>query len=207
MTGPGPAGGPADRPGPLPSRTAPHEEWRRAVHAASGLLGPLALGFGRPTAGLTLFGALALVALLLEIGRRVSPAVNRGVEAVGGPLFRPEESRGVTGPTALAVGYLASWCLFAPRVAAVAIVVGALADPAAAMVGRRYGQGAAKSLAGSVACAVTAAGVFLLAGASLVAVAVGAAVSALAERARWAGADNVLVPLAAGAALTLLGPR
>jgi dolichol kinase len=207
VTGADPAGDPAGGLAPDISRTARHEDWRRAVHAASGLLGPLALRFPGRSAGFVLFGGLAALALVLEMGRRVAPAVRRGVDAIGGPLFRPEEARGVSGPTTLAWGYAVSWWLFAPAVAATAIAVAALADPAAALAGRRFGRGAPKSLAGSAACAVVSAAVLLVAGAAAPAVVAGALVAAIAERAPWPGADNVLVPLAAGAALTLLGHR
>lgn len=201
------AGPTADGPAPAGPRTAPHEDWRRTVHVASGLLGPLALRLPGRSAALAFFSGLALAALVLEAARRHSPAVRRAVDALGGPLFRREEARGVSGPTTLALGYAVSWWVFAPRVAAVAIVVAALADPAAALVGRRFGRGAAKSLAGSAACAGVAACVLVLAGASLPAVAVGATLATLAERAPWPGVDNLLVPLAAGSALTLLGSR
>ncbi len=201
------AGPVADGPAPAGPRTGPHEGWRRAVHAASGLLGPLALRLPGRSAALVCFSALALAALVLEAARRYAPAARRAVDSLGGPLFRREEARGVSGPTTLALGYAASWWLFAPRVAAVAIVVTALADPAAALAGRRFGWGAPKSLAGSAACAGVAACVLGLAGASLPAVVVGAALATLAERAPWPGVDNLLVPLAAGSALTLLGSR
>jgi dolichol kinase len=153
------------------------------------------------------FGGLAAIALVLEVARRASPAVWRGVDALGGALFRPQEARAVSGPATLAWGYALSWTLFAPRAAATAIVVAALADPAAAVVGRRFGRGAPKSAAGSAACAAVAGAILLLAGASAPVAAAGAALVALAERAPWPGADNLLVPLAAGAALTLLGHR
>ena len=207
MTAAAPAGGPAEGPVRAAPRIAPHEDWRRAVHAASGLFGPLALAFPGRVAGFVLFGGLSAIALVLELARCASPAVRRGVEVVGGPLFRPGEAHGVSGPATLAWGYALSWALFAPAVAAIAIVVAALADPAAALAGRRLGRDAPKSPAGSAACAAVSAAVFLLAGAGVPAAAAGAVLVALAERARWPGVDNLLVPLAAGAALTLLGHR
>ena len=77
----------------------------------------------------------------------------------------------------------------------------ALADPAAALVGSRFGRGAAKSVPGSLACAGVAAVVLAVLGvppAALVVAAVGAAV---AERAPWRGTDNLAVPLVVGALL------
>lgn len=191
--------------GALPRHAARREDLRRAVHAASGVLGPLALWLpGR--AGAWLLGALAAAALLLEAGRRARPVVRRAVETVAGSLFRPDEAGGLSGPTTLALGYAAAWWLFPPRAAATAIVVAALADPAAALAGRRFGRGEGKSAAGSLACALVAGAVILAGGAGAPAAAAGALVAALVERAPWRAADNLLVPLAAGATLTLLSP-
>lgn len=187
-------------------QAAPHEGWRRALHAASAVLGPLSLGL--PGQGGTLaLGALAAVALGLEAARHTIPAVQRIIASVGRAVFRPEESKGISGPTALACGYLATWWLFEAHAATAAIVVSGLADPAAALVGHRWGRPGGKSLAGSMACAVTAAVVLLAGGRPPVTALVGAVAAALAERAPWRGADNLLVPLAVGGVLTILGPR
>jgi dolichol kinase len=99
------------------------------------------------------------------------------------------------------LGYALAWWLFPPRAAEAAIVVAAVADPAAALVGSRFGGGAVKSLPGSLACAcatVLVLAVFAVAPAGLAVAAVGAAV---AERAPWRGADNVTVPVVVAALL------
>jgi dolichol kinase len=184
---------------------ARREDLRRVVHAASGALGPLALRISGRGAGDALLGGLAGLALALEAARRALPSVQRAVTAVGGALLRPDEERGVSGPTTLACGYAAAWWLFAPDVAAIAIVVAALADPAAALAGRRFGRGSGKSWAGSAACAAVAGAVILAAGAAAPSAGAGAVAAALAERAPWRGTDNLLVPLAVGATLTVLG--
>jgi dolichol kinase len=176
------------------------------VHAASAVLGALALWLPGNGGGV-LLGALAVAALLLEAARRLWPATQRAVTAAAGSLFRPDEARGLSGPTTLAVGYAAAWWLYPPRAAAAAIVVAALADPAAALAGRRFGRGAGKTWQGSLACALAAAVVLLVCGAGGPAAAVGAVAAALAERAPWRAADNLLVPLAAGATLMLLAPE
>jgi dolichol kinase len=189
----------------LPRHTAHREGLRRAVHAASAVLGPLALWLpGR--GGAVLLGALAATAGLVEAARRLWPSVQRAVTGVAGALFRPDEARGPSGATTLAVGYAAAWWLYPPRVGVAAIVVAGLADPAAALAGRRFAAGPGKSWQGSLACALVAALVLLACGAGGLAAAVGGAAAALAERAPWRGADNLLVPLATGAALLLLSP-
>ena len=193
-------------PGPVASGAATREDWRRAVHAASAGLGPPALHLPGDK-GTFVLTALGVAAVLLETARLTVPALRRSIDAVAHDLFRPSEERRVSGPTMLALGYLATWWLFEARVAAAAIVVGGLADPAAALVGRRWGRGAHKSLAGSAACGVVAIAALLLSGRPVVAALIGGTVAAVAERAPWRGADNLLVPLAVGAALTVWGFR
>lgn len=154
-----------------------------------------------------LFGVLVVLALSVEAARRFSPAVQRLVLGAGRALLRPEELRGLSGPTMLACGYALAWWIFAAPVALSAVLVTALADPAAAVVGRRFGGGARKSWAGSAACAAVAAIVLAVIGVPVPAAFATAGVAAAAERVTWSGADNVLLPLSVGAALTLLGSR
>ena len=176
------------------------------LHAASAALGPLALqlhGHG----GTAVLVSLAGLALVLDAARKTIPTVQRVVGTLGRAVFRPGEERGISGPTALAVGYLAAWVLFDARSAAAAIVVSGLADPAAALAGRRWGRPGGKSVAGSAACGGTAAVTLLACGYSPASALIGGAVAAVAERSPWRGADNVLVPLAVGGALAVLGTR
>jgi dolichol kinase len=197
--GTSPAGAATER---SPAR---REDLRRLAHAASGLLGPLALDLPGRHAGDLLFGGLAALAVGVEAARRTVPAVQRTLGSLLGGLFRPEEERGITGPAALAWGYAATWLLFAPQAAMAAILVAALADPVAALVGRRLGRGQRKSWVGSLACAATAWAVLAAGGRGALAAVAGALAAALAERAPWRGADNLLVPVAVGASLTLAG--
>lgn len=80
----------------------------------------------------------------------------------------------------------------------------AVADPAAAAVGTRFGSGTGKTWAGSAACAAGAVLVLLLTGASLGAAVAAGLGAAAAERAPWGGADNVLVPVVVAALLRVL---
>jgi dolichol kinase len=157
--------------------------------------------------GDVLFGVLVVLALSIEAARRVSPAVQRLVLDTGRSLLRPEELRGLSGPTVLACGYALAWWVFAAPVALSAVLVTALADPAAAVVGRRFGGGVRKSWAGSAACTAVAAVVLATLGVPAPAALATACVAAAAERVAWYGVDNVLLPLSVGATLTLLGSR
>ena len=141
------------------------------------------------------------IAAVAETARLVSPRVAAALARVTGGAFRPAEARWPSGAGTLALGYALAWWLFPPAVAEAAMLVTALADPAAALVGSRFGRGAAKSVPGSLACAGVAAVVLAVLGvppATLVVAAVGAAV---AERAPWRGTDNLAVPLVVGALL------
>jgi len=147
------------------------------------------------------FAILVVIAAAAEAARLASPQAAALVARVAGGAFRPAEVRRPSGAGTLALGYALTWWLFPAAVAEAAIVVTALADPAAAIVGSRYGRGAAKSLAGSLACAGAAAlvlAVFGVGPAALVLAAIGAAV---AERSPWRGTDNLAVPLVVGALL------
>ena len=186
--------------------TARREDWRRAVHVASAVLGPAAL-LVPPHLARASFAALAGLAAALDLLRLASPRTGRLVAAVAGSAFRPSESRAPSGATALAWGYFAAWALFDPRFAAAAVVVAGLADPSAAWVGRRFGRGPGKTLAGSAACATMGGLVLVAFGFSATAALAGGLVAALAERVPWRGVDNLLVPLAVGGALALLGSR
>lgn len=204
---------PADLPGSSaatpPSalaRTALRESLRRVVHAGSGLIGLVAVKLPEG-GGDVLFGIVLALALSVEAARHFSPAVQRLVLRAGGPMFRPEERHGLSGPTVLACGYAMAWWIFAVPVALAAVLVTAIADPAAAVVGRRFGGGARKSWAGSAACAAVAAVVLAAVGVPAPAALATAVVAAAAERIAWPGADNVLLPLSVGATLTLLGFR
>lgn len=174
------------------------------LHAASAGLGPAALALPERTATLAL-GGIAILAVVLEVLRHRSARASRLIDAVASALFRPSERRTLSGPTALAWGYFAAWALFGPRHAAAAIVVAGLADPAAALIGRRYGRGHGKSLVGSAACAGAGAAALGAWGFAPPTAVVGGLVAAIAERAPWRGADNLLMPLAVGGTLAVLG--
>ncbi len=186
-----------------PPGAARREAWRRALHVASGLLGPAAVAAGAAVATPVLT-ALVVVAAAAETARLRSVRARAALERLGGGLFRPEEARRPSGATTLVLGYALAWWLFRPEAAEAAIVVAAVADPAAALVGSRFGRGAAKSAAGTAACAGAAALVLAALGVPAALIAVAAVGAAAAERVPWRGADNVAVPVAVAALLAWL---
>jgi dolichol kinase len=87
---------------------------------------------------------------------------------------------------------------------AAGILVAAFADPAAAVVGGRFGSGARKTWQGTAAAAVVALAVLVALGLPREAVLAGTVVGTLLER--WPGAlnDNLLVAPAVAAVVRML---
>jgi dolichol kinase len=147
------------------------------------------------------FGVIVALAAAAEGARLASPRAREALGRVAGSLFRPGEERGVSGATTLALGYALTWWIFPPAVAERAIVVAAVADPVAALVGSFAGGGASKSWQGSLACACAAAAVLVPFHVTVAGMGAAAIAAAAAERAPWRGSDNITVPLVVAALL------
>jgi dolichol kinase len=182
---------------------APREAWRRTLHFASGSLGLLwYLHVPAPTITAILLSILALAAALEGL-RRNSDVARATLERLSLGALRPDEARAVTGATLLAAGYAATWLLFPSYAAAPAILVTAAADPAAAIVGTRFGVRGRKTWAGSAAAFAVALLVLLLQRLTAGTALAGALVAALAERVGARGLDNLAMPALTAAALTV----
>lgn len=173
---------------------------RRILHAATAgmalfaLLSPVALRVAS--------GATAAAAFIFEMLRLRSPAAGRMLATLV-PVYREAERRRPSGALWLAFGYaLASW-LPVPASAA-GLLAGGLADPAGAAVGTRFGRGAPKSAAGSLAVATVAAMAGVATGLPLRAALAAGVVAALLER--WPGPfdDNLVVAPGTAFAAALL---
>ncbi|MCB9729768.1 MAG: hypothetical protein H6744_05690 [Deltaproteobacteria bacterium] len=134
---------------------------RSLFHAGSGVLALVSIQFLMNRTGLIITsGSLALVATTLEILRRKSPGLNAALMRGLGPIAHPHEWTRINSAT----WYATSLFILAVTIpdllgASVAVLVLALADPAAATVGRRYGRVklfANRSLEGSLTFFVTA---------------------------------------------------
>lgn len=118
------------------------------------------------------------------------------------PLFRPHEQNRVSGAFWLLTSYaLVSW--FAPQAAALAILIGGLGDPAASMVGGRWGQGPGKTLLGSAAMLAVSIACGIRVGLQPPGALLVALVSTGAER--WSGPvdDNIVIGPAAALGATI----
>lgn len=182
---------------------APSEARRRALHFASGSLGLAALFLRNPHPMLTIvLVSLLAVAVLLEVARRYSPALETALERLSCGAMRPAEHSRVTGSTFLLAGFCLAWVLFSDHAAGVAMLVTATADPAAAMVGTAVSRSRGrKTLAGSAAALLVALAILLLCGTGVLLALGAAATAALAERLPANGLDNVAIPIATAAVL------
>jgi dolichol kinase len=174
---------------------------RRAIHAASGAV-LLLIYVAPPVVYRSLIVGATVAALGVDLVRIGKPAVHE-VLFRALPVFRPSERYRLSGASWLMLGYTAA-VLLPSRAAAAGILVGALADPAAAMVGERLGGSRAKSWSGTLAALVTGCAALAASGFPIHVVVVASAVGAAAER--WSGPvdDNLVVAPVVGATVVLL---
>ena len=187
---------------------------RKALHIATATL-PLGLSYGWSNQATlrVVLAATTLVALVVELLRRVWPAFSAAFSKAFGHLIRTRERHALTGATWLALAMaIVLWT--APLYSAVAALwAAAVGDAAAAVVGRSVGRwrrrtGSTKTLEGSLAAAlVTAIGVLWLTPASITVAAVLGLVAAAAERPSAPFDDNLRIALAVALAASVLGLR
>jgi dolichol kinase len=164
----------------------------------------------------------AATLLVAEATRLAVGPVNRWILRRFGWLLKPQEERRVTSGTYLVVASTVTLALFQPPVAALAILYLALGDPAASIVGARFGRlrlpasapwaaggSGAKSVEGTLALlAVALAVAALLRGVGVYGVfwpaALGALVAAVVEHLPLPVDDNISVPLMGAAVMALL---
>ena len=196
----------------LVDRTRGLQPWRRVFHALSGVTLaslPAVPGVER-TEVLWLLGAGSVVLLVLDLARLRTPALNAFAFRLLRPLISPREEEAVASSTWYAVGAFLTSLLLPVAVAVPAILVLALADPAAAIVGRTWGRRpvGTGTVVGSTTFFVVASAVLVVASGvgagAWVAGLAAAAVATAAEVAPTRLDDNLVVPLAAGGALHLI---
>ena len=173
---------------------------RRGLHACSPLVLVPTYWIGWEQERILLL-VLAGGACALEVLRLTVPAVRRVLERVL-PVWRSHEQQRPSGAAWLALAF--ALAARAPMPAALGgIFAGAWADPAASLVGSRFGGSTTKSAAGSAAAGIVAAGAALIVGYSLSVAVVAGAVAAMLER--WAVSPDDNLWLASGGALALAG--
>jgi len=171
-----------------------------------------------PTPGWLIFAAsaFAVSAWSMEISRKIVPGVNDKLMKVFGPVAHPDEWHRVNSATWYATA-LVLLAIFATKQASeVGVITLAVADPAAAMIGRRFGRVrliGKKSLEGSLGF-IAAGTLFCFAwfacaspislSSALVISAIGAVVGATAELLSTRFDDNFTIPVSCATAVTLL---
>lgn len=173
---------------------------RRLLHAATA-----AILVVIPLAGWSLLRPAVLGAaagmILLETARLGVPRFGAWL-ARALPVYRAPEARRPSGAAWLWLGYAAAVWLPAPAAAA-GILAAALADPAAAAVGERWGRGPGKTWAGTAAALAAAAAALVALGLPPRAAGAGALAAAALER--WPGPfdDNLLLAPGVAAVVAL----
>lgn len=203
----------AAAPPALPARPANYTRSLFHVGSAATALVLLRLLPGRPWI-IAASAAFALTGWTMELTRRRSPAINARLMALFAPVAHPHERHGINSSTYYVTALLLI-SIFAPlRAAEVGIVVLGLADPAAGLIGRRFGRirlRANRSLEGTlgfvVVGALAAAGWLALVHAPPLATlavlaVVGGVAGALTELLSTRLDDNFTIPVAVTAAVT-----
>ena len=157
-----------------------------------------------------------------EVARRASPTLNQLFLTHLAVLLKSGEKRQITGATYLSAASLIALTLFSKEVAALALFFLALGDPAAALVGSRYGRlrislpaffvrtrRQSKSLEGTLTFLLVALGLATaLWGAKVFdtywPAALGALVAAVVEFLPLPADDNLSVPLASAGVMALV---
>lgn len=181
---------------------------RNVFHVCWGLFALSLILVILPPGGLVLAsGVFALYAWSMELGRTLSPAFNERLMKLYGKVAHPHEWHRINSGTWYATALLILALSSTPLVCAVAVAILTFADPAAALIGRRFGRTKlvhGRSLEGSSAFAVVgfvaATGAALAGGMALgpamVVAACAAVVGALAELFSHRVDDNLTVPVA-----------
>jgi dolichol kinase len=182
---------------------------RKLIHLAGSAFPLLYLYASREVVLLAATIAL-VITVLVEWGRQHSPALERLFEWFLGPALREGEERKLTTGTWSMLGILISVLFFAREVAIPAMFYAQLGDPAAEIVGRRWGRhrmSSGKSLEGSLGCFITCAAVGLACSRLVplgpgVAI-LGAFVATIVEVLPLALGDNLLMAPLSGLAMKL----
>ena len=181
---------------------------RKALHISWAIV-PIVYALGVPRQVVLFALAIAcLVALAVEIGRAHSRTFGAAFTRRTGILLRQHEHRRWSGATWLLLSFLLSVLAFERPIAIAAMWAVAAGDAAAAIAGRTIGRhrvgGSAKTIEGSIACAVvTSIGALGIAQLSPMPSIVAGIMAALGEWPTRPLDDNVRIGLAVGGGILL----
>ncbi len=191
----------------LIEKTKGIQPWRRVFHASNGLIIVGVLLFTPLTSREVswILAAVLAIMLLLDALRLLRPGVNRVFFRTFLFLVSPREKGRLASSTWFVLGVLLTLLLFPWQISVAAILVLALADPAASVLGRLFGKrrlgkgtlvGSSAFLAVAFPCTLT-----VLAWPAALAAAV--AIAAV-EIIPWPLDDNLVLPLASGVIISFL---
>jgi dolichol kinase len=204
---------PAHAPG-----TRPANPTRSLLHALSGLVALLFIQhLLTPSTMIGLASVFFAAAWGMEVGRRHVPAFNRLLMRLFGPVAHAYEADRVNSGTWYVTALLFLSLTASPMTCSLAVIVLGVGDPAASLVGRRWGRtrlSSGRSVEGSLAF-VAAAGLAALAtlrvyypeiglAETLALALVVAMAGALAELLTASLDDNLVIPLAAAAGASVV---
>ena len=181
---------------------------RKALHISWAVV-PIVYALGLPRQVVLISLAIACaVALAIEIGRATSSSFGVAFTRRTGILLREHEHRRWSGATWLLLSFLLSVLIFERPIAIAAMWAVAVGDAAAAIAGRTIGRHrlgrSAKTIEGSVACAlVTTAGALGIAQLPPMPSVVAGMMAALGEWPAGPLDDNVRIGLAVGGGILL----
>jgi dolichol kinase len=189
----------------LVARTRGPQPWRKVFHAFNASALSVTVVTLEPSQALLLglLGGLAAILLAADIVRLRNVSANQLFFRAFASLASPREARGIASSTWYAIGVLLAFLAFPRAVAISSVLVLGLADPAASIVGQRWGK--RPFLGGSLegtAAFILVAGVILLTRHPVALALMATAVSAVAERRAWPLDDNLAVPIFCGLALS-----
>ena len=191
----------------LVRRTEGLQPWRRLFHAATGVILVVILRFAPVRVGTALLflGAILMGLVLVDVLRLALPQVNRAFFRTFSLLASPREAGRVSSSTWYMVGVFLAVVLFPVEAAMAGILVLALADPAASVVGRLWGRRKLGNgtVLGSASFTLVAFLVLLFFAPWPVAIST-AVISTVVESMPLPIDDNLLVTLSTAGALALL---
>jgi dolichol kinase len=200
------------RPAPLSPtdamRARDGEAPRKLIHVALSIVAAAVAAFLPHVAAATVLASATFIALSIEAARRWSGSFGARFTDLVGPMLRPREQHRLTGATTLAIGYTLAVLVLPGWPAVGGILVAGVADPAAALVGRRFGRHryrGGKSVEGSAAFLATAfATILALPGIGVVDAALVAMALTVLEAPTLPVDDNLYLPGLGAAAVALV---
>jgi dolichol kinase len=184
------------------------EPARKLIHVALSLVAAAVAALLPHPVGATVLAAAAFVALSIEAARRWSPVFATDFHDLVGPMLRVREHHRLTGATTLAIGYTIALLLLPGWPAVAGILIAGVADPAAALVGRRFGRHrypGGKSLEGSLAFVAVATALLLaVPGVGMGGAVVAALALAVVEAPTLPVDDNLYLPVLGALAVAVL---